>query len=492
MIRKKIVFFALLMCMVSSIKAQIKMMVLSDTHVMSKQLIVNDGTAWQTALSNDRKLLDYSQEIFDALIDTVLVHKPDLLLITGYLTKDGELLSHQYVVAGLDKLREVGINTYVIPGNHDLGTSNALVFDGDNTSKAEVVSATDFAKMYSNYGYGAYSTRESTTLTYACEPMKGVVLIGIDSGTNGSLSETTLNWVCGQAEKAKEQGKQVVAMMHHALVPHFVGVNKVVSSAHVKNYENVRNRLANSGVRVVFTGHFHASDIAKDYNADFTEHIYDVSTGSAVSYPCDFRELSLNMDRSQLAITSGHIKSLENDANFSKTAKDRLHASLKKIANGKVNNDMLADFISISLACHAEGNEDLSKDARNVLIMYNFGKASMVSNATVNSNITRMGLTWNDIDATFNSMLKNISSYDDEERQSVTNDLTLTIDMPHLKIKGDIDQNGEVDITDVVALVNIILGKNSIENIKEADVDDNGVLNISDVSALVNMILKKQ
>lgn len=479
------------MCMFSSIKAQIKMMVLSDTHVMSKQLVKNDGTAWQTALSKERKLLDLSQEIFDALIDTVLVHKPDLLLITGDLTKDGELLSHQYVVAGLDKLREAGIYTYVIPGNHDLGTSSALVFDGENTSKADVINAATFAKMYSHYGYGANSVRESTTLTYACEPMKGMVLIGIDSGTSGSLSETTLNWVCNQAEKAREQGKQVVAMMHHALVPHFVGVNKIVSSAHVKNYENVRNRLANSGVRVVFTGHFHASDIAKDFNADFTEHIYDVSTGSAVSYPCDFRELSLSVNRSQLAITSGHIKSLGSDANFSKTAKDRLLASLKRIANSQVNNDILADLISFSLACHAEGNEDMSKDARNMLTMYNFGKISMLSNATVNNTIARMGLTWNDIDATFNSMLKNISFYDDEERQSVTNDLTLTIDMPHLKIKGDIDQDGEIAIADVVALVNIILGKKSIDNIKVLDMDDNGVLNISDVIALVNMILEE-
>ena len=262
----KMGMLALISFMVLPTVAQTQMMVLSDTHVMSKKLIVKDGTAWQTALSNERKLLDYSQEIFDALMDTVMQRNPQLLLITGDLTKDGELLSHQHVVEGLEKLRQAGIKTYVIPGNHDLGNNNAKVFDGDISYKAKVVDAEMFAQMYAHFGYDEHSLRESTSLTYACEPIKGLVLIGIDSGTNGSLSETTLNWVCQQAQKAKEQGKQVIAIMHHALVPHFVGVEKIVNSAFVKDYEQIRNRLADSGIRVIFTGHFHSSDIAKDFN----------------------------------------------------------------------------------------------------------------------------------------------------------------------------------------------------------------------------------
>ena len=473
--------------------SQTRMMVLSDTHVMSDKLIVNDGTAWQTALSNERKLLDYSQEIFDALMDTVLQRKPQLLLVTGDLTKDGELWSHQYVVEKLENLRQAGIQTYVIPGNHDLGTSGALIFDGDQSTKAEVIDGNTFANMYAHFGYGTNSVRESTSLSYACEPVKGMVLIGIDSGKNGSLSETTLDWVCQQAQKAREEGKEVLAMIHHALVPHFIGVDKIVNYAFVNDYENVRNRLADAGVRVVFTGHFHSSDIAKDYNADLSEHIFDVSTGSTISYPCDFRELTLNADMSQLEISTGHVRSLKSDGNFSETAKDRLLASLKKIANGRVNNEMLADIASLALVLHAEGNEHESKDAKNVLLMYNFGKSLMTSNEAITKKIKQMGLSWEQVSAILNSMLKNIRCYGNEDRENVTNDLTLTIDLPEKKkvaLRGDIDGNGAIDIADVVALINVILEKSEIQDITVADMDDDGNVNITDAILLVNLILE--
>lgn len=474
--------------------SQTRMMVLSDTHVMSKELIVNDGKAWQTALSKERKLLDYSQEIFDALMDTVMQRKPEMLLITGDLTKDGELLSHQHVVSGLETLRLAGVKVFVIPGNHDIGpNNNALIFDGDHSSKAEVIQSDDFARMYANFGYGENSLRENTTLTYACEPIKNLVLIGIDSGKNGALSETTLNWVCEQAQAAKEQGKQVIAMMHHALVPHFVGVEKIVNSAFVNDYELVRNRMADAGIRVVFTGHFHTSDIAKDFNANLSKHIFDVSTGSTISYPCDFRELVLNKEKSKLSITTGHVTTLENDTQFTTTSRDRLLESLKKIANSRVNNELLADIAAVSLVIHAEGNEQDSKDAKNLLTMYNFGKQSLSKNTTINGKLTQMGLSWNLMDNIMNSMLKNISCYGMEGRENVTDDLTLTIDMPELKkkdlLKGDIDGNGIIDIVDIVSLVNVILGIYSIDDIEIVDLDDNGVLNISDVILLVNSIL---
>ena len=43
--------------------AQTKIAVITDTHVMAPDLLVNDGTAWQNKLASDRKLLDYSQTV---------------------------------------------------------------------------------------------------------------------------------------------------------------------------------------------------------------------------------------------------------------------------------------------------------------------------------------------------------------------------------------------------------------------------------------------
>ena len=286
-----------------------RIVVISDTHVMAPELLVSEGEAWTNYLSGQRKMVDYSQTLFDEMVAKIKDEiKPDLVLISGDLTKDGEQLSHTYVISKLDELREVGIQTLVIPGNHDRGANaDAVLYDGATTSPVEVATDGWFATQYANYGYGSTSERESTSLTYACEPIEGLVVIGIDSGTDGTLSSATLDWIVGKASAAQGSGKRVIAMMHHPLIPHFTGVDNFVETAVVSNYETVRNTLADAGIRVVFTGHFHTSDIAMDKNADLSREIYDVTTGALISYPCDYREITLSNDLSELSITTGHM-----------------------------------------------------------------------------------------------------------------------------------------------------------------------------------------
>lgn len=55
-------------------------------------------------------------------------------------------------------------------------------------------------------------------------------------------------------------------------------------------------------------------------------------------------------------------------------------------------------------------------------------------------------------------------------------------------IRGDVNGDGKVNVTDVTALVNCILGVES-RTLSSTDVDGNGTMNVSDVTALVNIIL---
>lgn len=56
--------------------------------------------------------------------------------------------------------------------------------------------------------------------------------------------------------------------------------------------------------------------------------------------------------------------------------------------------------------------------------------------------------------------------------------------------KGDVNADGEVNVTDVVAIVNYILGKpNSNFNSNAADLNNDGEINVTDVVAVVNIIL---
>lgn len=403
-------------------QTQKKIVVFSDPHVMAPSLLESEGTAWMNYLDRERKLVDYSQQLYDEMITRIITASPDLVLITGDLTKDGEQVSHEYVVSKLNELRAFGIRVLVIPGNHDRGANrNAVYYDGANMTTAAVADNDWFAEHYVNYGYGDSSEREETTLTYACEPIDGLVVIGIDSGKDGVVSSTTLNWVKDKAETAKANGKRVIAMMHHPLIPHFTGVDTFVETAVVDAYETVRNTLVDAGVKVVFTGHIHTSDIAKDWNADMSKDIYDVNTGSLISYPCDYREVTLSDDLSKMTITTGHISTLKGRDDFANYARGRLQTAIEKavIAKGRVYA-MIAPTVTKALIIHAEGNEPDNEDAAEIL--------STLETAA------DMGVSWGKLSekkaavlkVMVNSMLQDKSNYG-TNREDVTNDLTLKI-----------------------------------------------------------------
>lgn len=242
--------------------AQKTVYVLSDPHVMSPYLLVNAGSAWENHLSSQRKLLDYSADLFESAIDEIKSAKPDLVLICGDLTKDGEVESHNFVKGKLDELKLMGISTYVIPGNHDRGAqSNALRFDGDTSTPVATLSNSEFKSYYTDYGYSS-ERQDPNSLSYACEALPGLWLIGIDSGVNGVVSESTIDWVCQQAAYGRNLDLKPVAMMHHALVPHVTNANMFISTFVVnqngsgeQSYESMKNRFIEAGIRVIYTGH---------------------------------------------------------------------------------------------------------------------------------------------------------------------------------------------------------------------------------------------
>ncbi|MBQ4386694.1 MAG: metallophosphoesterase [Prevotella sp.] len=400
-----------------------RIVVLSDTHVMGPGLLVSEGKAWTDYLGNERKLTDLSRQLFDEQIEALKVMAPDLLLVTGDLTKDGERASHEYVVARLGELPAT-TKVLVIPGNHDRGTTTAKIYDGASATNAPVYGDADFAAAYAAYGYGADSRRDEASLSYACEPLPGLVVIGIDS-KNGALAGTTVDWVCGEAAQARTAGKQVIAMMHHALIPHITNAENFVSTAVIDDYDHLRQRFIEAGIKVVFTGHFHVSDIAKDYNNELTDSIYDVATGAPVSYPCDRRVVTLSGDCSRMDITTERITTLAGVDNFSEVARERLHGAIKKNmkARAEAKAGSLAGFFSTAIdrmatafadayIIHAEGNEPEADAAKVSSIFEDLEFAFSVLSGSEDM---------------MKSMLYDKSPYGKAGRENVTDDRTLTV-----------------------------------------------------------------
>ena len=405
----------------------LKVVVFTDPHVMAPELLVSEGEAWTNFLDADHKLVEYSRALFDEMVNKIKTEiQPDLVLITGDLTKDGEALSHHYVKGKLDELKRAGIPALVVTGNHDWGTGNARYYDGATSTPAETMTMSELATLYADYGFGS-ADREETTLTYACEPIPELVVIGIDSGRDGQLSSTTLQWVCDHAKAACNNGKQVLAMMHHPLIPHFTGAEFYMGSVSIQDYATVRNALADAGVRVIFTGHIHTSDMIRDYNGDLSKPIYDVTTGSLVSYPDDYRVVTFPSDLSSADITTYSITEITAGDGFADVAKKRFLTASEKIVQSRgAAYAAIASVAAEAFLYHAEGDEADNADAQTTLsLLINLGIIAQRFGFITEAQLTTLSNL-------ANSMLKDLSNYGDIDREDRTADRTLSIPMPSL------------------------------------------------------------
>ena len=400
-----------------------KIVVLSDVHVMAKSL---EGTEfWNTTVQNSRKIAECSQPLFDQLVDTLKHQKPDLVLITGDLTEGGRLESHQYVRGKLEELRAAGLRIFVIPGNHDL------------------TGTVDFGEFYKDFGYSEATARKE--LSYVAEPFPGLTLLGINSGTDGKLSEETLNFAVTQARAATEKGNQIICMMHHALLPHICYANVLIPSSNVADWENVREQLACAGIRVVLSGHFHVSDIAMDLTNDLSRPIYDISTGSIVSYPSDYRVLTYSDNPAVLKVETRRMMQMEGKDNFPAWSRKELKDRLVRLVMKKIQVDKekapsayqlateVLDSLAGVFAVHAEGNEVMTQE-RQELVDQLRSLASLVQNLMERAygadSVKRAGIDLPGFaDDMMTSILTDRSPYGYKGRENVTNDRTLVIEL---------------------------------------------------------------
>lgn len=298
-----------------------RIVVISDPHLLAPGL-VTPGSAIDRADASEMKMMAMSDNIMTALTDSIIAIKPALVLMTGDLTHNGERMSHDRMAWHLDRMAAHGIQTLVIPGNHDCNNPYACRYDGDATHPTATITREEFAQIYHRYGYGDKSRRDPSSLSYCCEPVKDLVVIGIDSNMDelntltsrgdsadtyynaGRIKPETLQWVIDQATQARKRGKRVIAMTHHHLVPHFDRQDRFLPSYIVQDHESVAWQLMQAGIHTIFTGHLHVTDAATLHNADGTDSIVEVSTGSAICYPFALRVGSLDRKHRNLNIST--------------------------------------------------------------------------------------------------------------------------------------------------------------------------------------------
>lgn len=299
---------------------EIRIAVLSDTHYYPLNY-VSDCEDYRTYVGGDPKMLEESGSILDAALQMVREDAPDILVVSGDLTKDGEKLGHEQLAERFQTIEdETDTEVFVINGNHDVfNYEDSCTFENGLKESAETTTADNFRQIYANFGYnGDYEAEYFTNpnhgageiageLSYAVD-LGNFTLVAVDSGryspdagtgydsnehiTAGRVDDDLLPWVVEKTREAEAEGDTVIGIMHHGLVPHFSMEDQILSEYVVDNWRDTATAFADAGMRYIFTGHMHANDISQ-FTSNAGNTITDLETGSLASWMSPVRSVTL-------------------------------------------------------------------------------------------------------------------------------------------------------------------------------------------------------
>jgi predicted phosphodiesterase len=256
-------------------------------------------------------LVEVSIPALETVLERLSALDLDFLLLPGDLTQHGEPENHAWLAK---RLAQLPYPAYVIPGNHDVPCLEA---------NAQSIGLADFPYFYRAFGY-----ENPEQLYYTCLLKPGLRLIALNSNTFtdegkqiGWLDDRQLIWL--QAVLAEFPSDLKLVMIHHNVVEHLPDQARHVMGRRymLGNAPTLVSLLQAAGIHLVFTGHLHAQDVACH------QGVYDITTGSLISYPHPYRILHLQADEEghyRLQIQSERVEAVPGWDALQQTSRDWL------------------------------------------------------------------------------------------------------------------------------------------------------------------------
>ncbi|MEH2364237.1 metallophosphoesterase family protein [Nostoc sp.] len=242
-------------------------------------------------------LVEVSISAFKSVLEHLTQLDLDFLLLPGDLTQHGEPENHAWLQQCLAQLP---FPVYVVPGNHDVPVLLA---------SQQSIGFADFPYYYTKFGYD-----DPQQIYYIRQLLPGVKLIGLNSNffndqgeQVGCLDTKQLRWL--EEVLAASGDELVLVMVHHNVVEHLPNQSNhpMANRYMLSNSAELLQLLRRYGVKLVFTGHLHIQDVA------YSQGVYDITTGSLVSYPHPYRVLEFHRDnqgKECLQISSHRVESV--------------------------------------------------------------------------------------------------------------------------------------------------------------------------------------
>ena len=279
---------------------------MTDIHYLAESL-TDQGDMFQAMVEHgDGKLTNYVWEITDAALEEIKLLSPDVLIISGDLSLQGEKKSHEELAKKLDEVEKAGITVLVILGNHDINNPSASVYSGGDRYPAEPTTPEDFERIYKEFGYSEASSRDANSLSYTYDLGPSMRLLMLDTCqyepknlVEGRIKAETLVWMDEQLKKAQEDGMQILPIAHHNLLAQS---RMYTTQCAMDNNGEVIDLLQKYKIPLFLSGHLHVQRIRKHKAepgvADDAYGIQEIITDAMSIPPCQYGVLQWKEDGS--------------------------------------------------------------------------------------------------------------------------------------------------------------------------------------------------
>lgn len=290
---------------------KLKCTVLSDLHYCSKKNWI-DGFPMGHAPRRDQLFFSASTEIVDYMFRRLCEKDtPEIVLISGDLTYNGDRNSHREMRRALQELQGRGKRVFVITATHDYASPHMPTygFDGnDRPVPVEAVPREELLQYYGDFGYNGALAVHPPTMSYVAQLAPGYRLLAINDDYGDphcGFSPDCMDWIARQAARAKEEGQFLLAMTHHTLVPPSPLFTAVAPGDMLDQYRLRREQLVRMGIHLILTGHTHMHNISCA-TAD-GQPFYDISTAALTGFPPAYRTLCLDSSQKQVQVRTHYV-----------------------------------------------------------------------------------------------------------------------------------------------------------------------------------------
>ena len=257
-----------------------KIIVATDTHYLSER--INDkGIAFSDMFNNsDGKLVQYCDEIFSAFSDEVVNAQPDVLIISGDLTFNGEKASHEDFANKLKEIQSSGVQVLTIPGNHDINSASACGFKDNEYYQVDGITTEEYKKLYYDFGMKQAQSVDEHSFSYLYKVNKDLYVLMLDTNAFGQnfVQDESYQWIEEQLKAVKKNRAQVITVTHQNLFAH----NEQLSFGYqLYDADELLELFNKYKVKCNLSGHIHMQHIKSD-------GVTEIATSSLLVAPVQY------------------------------------------------------------------------------------------------------------------------------------------------------------------------------------------------------------